>query len=35
MKSCEVITDAYDNEVTAWNDLTDYLYTMWPSVKVK
>jgi hypothetical protein len=35
MKSYEVLTNAYVNEVRARNDLPDYLHTMCPIVKWK
>jgi hypothetical protein len=34
MKFYEVITSAFANEVTAWNDLPDFLCTLWLFVKV-
>jgi hypothetical protein len=35
MKFYEVITNAYANEVTALNDILNYLCMLWPFLKVK
>jgi len=35
MKFYEVITNAYANEVIAWNKLADCLCTLWPFMKAR